>query len=317
MPRAGARRPEPSRPAAPLNSLRALGYPRPGPPPDLRTTSRATPARSGSPGPLITPEVHDPHVELRGVGVAFDERRVFDGLDVAFERGRIAVVMGSSGGGKSTLLRLVGGLQRPDTGSVRVAGEEVTALGELGLARMRRRLGMQFQNGALLDSMNVFENVALPLREHGRGSAAEIAGRVRETLASVGLHDVEPLLPRELSGGMLRRVAFARAIVMEPEILLADEPFSGLDPPNVSRIEHLLVDLNRRLGLTVLVTSHHLASSLRLADRIVLLRDHRALVGTPRELAQSADSEIRAFMGADGAAYLAAAAAGGEDRAVR
>ncbi len=157
-------------------------------------------------------------------------------------------------------------------------------------------------------SPNVFENLALPLREHGRGSAADVAARVRETLDAVGLDDVEGLLPRELSGGMLRRVAFARAIVMEPEILLADEPFSGLDPPNVARIERLLVELNRRLGLTVLVTSHHLASSLRLADRIVLLRDRKALVGTPRELAGSADSAIREFMGADGAAFLQAAA---------
>ncbi len=253
------------------------------------------------------PDEQDAHVELTGVRVAFGDRAVFDGLDVAFERGRVSVIMGSSGCGKSTLLRLIGGLQRPDAGEVRVVDEQIDGLGEIGLGRVRRRLGMQFQNGALLDSMTVFDNIALPLREHGRGGAAEIAERVRATLDSVGLDEVETLLPGELSGGMLRRVAFARAIVMEPEILLADEPFSGLDPPNVSRIESLLVDLNRRLGLTVLVTSHHLASSLRLADRIVLLRDLKALVGTPRELAGSADSAIREFMGADGAAYLLAA----------
>ena len=129
---------------------------------------------------------------------------------------------------------------------------------------------------------------------------------MHRTLESVGLEGVDTLLPGELSGGMLRRAAFARAIVMEPEILLCDEPFSGLDPPNVARIEHLLVDLKKRLGLTILVTSHHMASSLRMADRIVLLRAGRAVVGAPEALAASDDSEIRAFMGEDGAAYLAA-----------
>jgi len=270
--------------------------------------SRRGVARSRSPFSLPTADAQAAHVELAGVRLAFEDRTVFEGLDVGFERGRVSVVMGSSGGGKSTLLRLVAGLQRPDTGSVRVADEEVTTLGEIGLSRMRHRLGMQFQNGALLDSMTVFENVSLPLREHGRGDRDAIAARVARTLEAVGLHDVEALLPRELSGGMLRRVAFARAIVMEPEILLCDEPFSGLDPPNVSRIESLLVDLNRRLGLTVLVTSHHVASSLRMADRLVLLREGRATGGTPRELAASEDSAIRDFMGADGAAYLASAA---------
>jgi phospholipid/cholesterol/gamma-HCH transport system ATP-binding protein len=246
------------------------------------------------------------HVEIEDVRLAFGSRPVFEGLDVSFARGRVTVIMGGSGCGKSTLLRLVGGLQRPDSGSVRVVGEEVTGLGEIALGRVRRHLGMLFQNGALLDSMTIFDNVALPLREHRRGDAVAIARRVRETLDAVGLPDVEELLPRELSGGMLRRAAFARAIVMEPEVLLADEPFSGLDPPNVERIEGLLVDLNRRLGLTVLVTSHHMASSLRMADLVVLLREGRAVVGTPRELASSADSSIRDFMGADGQAYLAA-----------
>jgi len=248
---------------------------------------------------------HSLHVELSGVRLGFGARAVFDGLDVGFERGRISVIMGSSGCGKSTLLRLVGGLLRPDAGAVRVGDEVVSEMGEIGLARVRHRLGMLFQNGALLDSMSVFDNVALPLREHRRGTASEIAGRVHATLESVGLHDIDDLLPGELSGGMLRRAAFARAIVMEPEVLLVDEPFSGLDPPNVVRIEHLLTDLKQHLGLTILVTSHHMASSLRMADHIVLLRDGGAVVGTPEALAASADSEIRDFMGEDGTAYLA------------
>lgn len=260
---------------------------------------------------------HDHHVALAGVHLGFGARPVFEGLDVGFERAHISVIMGGSGCGKSTLLRLVGGLLKPDAGEVRVGDEVVSALGEIGLARVRHRLGMLFQNGALLDSMSVFDNVALPLREHRRGSTAEIAQRVHATLESVGLSEVDELLPGELSGGMLRRAAFARAIVMEPEVLLVDEPFSGLDPPNVGRIEHLLTDLKQRLGLTILVTSHHMASSLRMADRIVLLREGRAVAGTPEALAASADSEIRDFMGEDGTAYLAThgagAAPGGSD----
>jgi len=164
---------------------------------------------------------------------------------------------------------------------------------------------MLFQNGALLDSMTVLENVGLPLREHTRQGPREIAERVSRVLAAVGLEDVETLLPRELSGGMLRRVAFARAIVMEPEILLCDEPFSGLDPLNVTRIEALLVRLNRELGLTVVVTSHHMASSLRMADQMILLRDHGCVAGTPAALAGGGDEGVIEFLGEDGAAYLA------------
>jgi len=223
--------------------------------------------------------------------------------------------MGGSGTGKSTILRMIGGLQRPDRGSIRVAGQEITGLGEIDLSRMRQRLGMLFQNGALLDSMTVFENVALPLVEHAGLSSAQIADRVHERLEAVGLTDVDDLLPGELSGGMLRRAAFARAIVMEPEILLCDEPFSGLDPPNVSRIEALLVHLKRDLGLTIIVTSHHMASSLRMAERLLLLQQQGgAVIGTPAELAASRDSAIADFIGEDGAAFLARQRAAADGR---
>ncbi len=220
-------------------------------------------------------------------------------------RGGIHVLLGGSGTGKSTLLRMIGGLQRPDSGEVHVAGHSLMRLREKDLGEIRKGIGMLFQNGALLDSMTVLENVSLPLREHTRASPQEIQTRIGEVLASVGLDDVEGLLPRELSGGMLRRVAFARAIVMEPEILLCDEPFSGLDPLNVSRIEDLLVELNRKLGLTIVVTSHHMASSLRMADQMILLRDRSCVAGTPEELADSGDERVREFLGEDGHAYLA------------
>jgi len=242
---------------------------------------------------------------MRDVALAFGRRRVFDGLDCGFAKGRISILMGGSGTGKSTLLRLIGGLQRPDRGSIRVAGQEVVAASESARVSARARLGMLFQNGALLDSMSVFENVALPLREHTRLTEAETADRVHDRLAAVGLSDVDELLPGELSGGMLRRAALARAIVMEPEILLCDEPFSGLDPPNVSRIEALLTHLNRDRGLTMIVTSHHMATSLRMAHRIMLLRGGRCIEGSPRQLATSPDSAIREFLGKDGAEYLA------------
>jgi len=244
-------------------------------------------------------------ISVRDVSLAFGHRVVFDGLDCALRKGGIHLLLGGSGTGKSTLLRMIGGLQRPDSGEVRVAGQLLTTLSEHELGDIRKGIGMLFQNGALLDSMSVLENVGLPLREHTKQPLDEIRQRVTSVLDAVGLEDVEPLLPRELSGGMLRRVAFARAIVMEPEILLCDEPFSGLDPLNVTRIENLLMRLNRELGLTIVVTSHHMASSLRMADQMILLRDHGCVAGTPEVLAASDDEEVREFLGEDGHAYLA------------
>ena len=230
---------------------------------------------------------------------------MFKGLTCQFAKGQIHLLLGGSGTGKSTLLRMIGGLQRPDSGEVRVANQSLTTLRERELGEIRKGIGMLFQNGALLDSMTVLENVGLPLREHTRESPSKIRERVLGVLDSVGLDRVETLLPRELSGGMLRRVAFARAIVMEPEILLCDEPFSGLDPLNVTRIESLLVKLNRELGLTIVVTSHHMASSLRMANQMILLRDGGCVAGTPEALADSGDADIAEFLGEDGRAYLA------------
>lgn len=237
--------------------------------------------------------------------LAFGRRKVFDGLSCRMQKGGIHLLLGGSGTGKSTLLRMIGGLQRPDSGEVRVAGNLLSEKSERELGEIRKQIGMLFQNGALLDSMTVLENVGLPLREHLRESWSEIATQVARVLKSVGLDGVEGLLPRELSGGMLRRVAFARAIVMEPEILLCDEPFSGLDPINVSRIEDLLVELNRTLGLTIVVTSHHMASSLRMASQMILLRRGTCIAGSPETLASSVDPEVTDFLGEDGRSFLA------------
>jgi len=240
-----------------------------------------------------------PHVALRGVRMAYDDRVVFDGLDATFARGRISVILGGSGSGKSTLLRLVGGLVQPDSGRIEVAGRDVTCLSERELFEVRAKLGMLFQGGALLDSLTVFDNLALPLREHAAADEAEVARRVHGQLAAVGLDDVDELLPGQLSGGMLRRAALARAMILEPEILLCDEPFSGLDPLSLKRIEALLSGINRRFGTTILVVSHHIPSTLRLADQVLLLLPERSVTGSPEALRTSADREVPGFLDED------------------
>ena len=210
-------------------------------------------------------------------------------------RGRISVILGGSGSGKSTILRLIGGLIHPQAGAVVVDGRDITRLTEHGLYIVRRKLGMLFQGGALLDSDTVFANLALPLREQTTMSGQEIADAVHASLAAVGLQDVDGLLPGELSGGMLRRVALARAIIRKPAVLLCDEPFSGLDPVSLRRIEALLVDINRQSHVTLLVVSHDVPSTMRMADRVVLLLGDRAVEGSPEQLRTSSDKEAADF----------------------
>jgi phospholipid/cholesterol/gamma-HCH transport system ATP-binding protein len=250
---------------------------------------------------MSEPEVQEFRIAFDGVYLMRGERVIFDGLSCGFPRSRISVVLGGSGAGKSTMMQMIGGLQRPDSGSVRVADQDITAFSETELFKVRDRIGMLFQGGALLDSMTVFENVALPLCEHTRLSDADIEAEVNRRLVAVGLADTGHLYPRQLSGGMSRRAALARAIVTDPEILLVDEPFSGLDPINVRRIETLLVDLNRHLDLTLIVTSHHMASSLRMADRLVFMVDGIAIAGSPADLLKSEDERVVEFLNAESA----------------
>lgn len=247
----------------------------------------------------MTGPMNETRISVEGVHLRRGDRTVFQGLDCRFGRGEISVLMGGSGAGKSTLLRMIGGLVRPDQGSICVAGEMVNLLSERELYRVRDRIGMLFQEGALLDSMTVFSNVALPLREHTELSDHDIAAEVGRRLEAVGLENTEHLYPRELSGGMLRRAALARAIVSDPEIVLCDEPFSGLDPVNVRRIEDLLVELNRRLGITLVLTSHHVPSSLRMADQIVFMVDGEAVCGPPDQLRNGSDKRARDFFDAE------------------
>jgi phospholipid/cholesterol/gamma-HCH transport system ATP-binding protein len=232
--------------------------------------------------------------------MAYGNRPVFDGLSCQFPRGRISVVLGGSGSGKSTILRLIGGLVRPQDGRVVVDGEEVNRLPERGLRKLRNKLGMLFQGGALLDSYDVFENLALPLREQNRASKKQIAEEVHAALEAVGVAGVEALLPRQLSGGMRRRVALARALIRKPQILLCDEPFSGLDPASVKRIESLLVGLNRQFAMTLIVVSHDIPSTLRMAEQVLLLLGGRTAQAAPAALRQSDDPEVREFLSEDG-----------------
>jgi phospholipid/cholesterol/gamma-HCH transport system ATP-binding protein len=239
------------------------------------------------------------HLAFNDVCMAFGERPVFDHLSFSFPAGRISVILGGSGSGKSTSLRLIGGLIQPLSGRIFVDGEEITQLSERRMYGVRTKLGMLFQGGALLDSMTVFDNLAFPLRERTRIGNAEIAARVQETLAAVGLHDADDLLPSQLSGGMIKRAALARAIVMRPTILLCDEPFSGLDPISARRIETLLNEINRRFNMTVVVVSHDIPSTMRLASQVLVLLPDGAVCDTPAALQASKDPRVSSFLNPD------------------
>jgi len=224
-------------------------------------------------------------VEARDVHFARGDRSIFRGLSCRFPRGKISVVAAASGGGKTTLLRMIACLLLPDRGSIVADGSlDLTQLARDEVARYRRRVGMLFQFGALLDTFTLYDNVALPLREHSELGEEQIRAEVRRVFDAVGLEEVDHLLPGELSGGMVKRAGLARALIEKPELLLCDEPFSGLDPPTVRRVEELLVSVNRRFGATLVVTSHHPQSTLRIADHLVMIDDGAAVEGAPREL---------------------------------
>jgi phospholipid/cholesterol/gamma-HCH transport system ATP-binding protein len=242
-------------------------------------------------------------VDIRNVNYAVNGRPIFAGLDMQVPRGRITAVMGPSGTGKTTLLRLITGQVIADTGSIVVAGQELLGVKRADLYVLRRRMGMLFQNGALLTDFSVFENVAFPLREHTDLSERLIRELVLTKLQAVGLRGAAELMPAELSGGMSRRVALARAIVMDPEILIYDEPFVGLDPISLGVILRLIRRLNDALGITSIVVSHDVQEISTVADLVFLLSGGKvAAKGTPQQL-QSYPSEIvRQFVGglADG-----------------
>jgi phospholipid/cholesterol/gamma-HCH transport system ATP-binding protein len=234
-------------------------------------------------------------VELRK---AFDRAEVLRGVSFTLDKGETLVVMGGSGSGKTVLLRHVAGLLRPDAGEVRVFGRNIERLGEDELLPIRRRMGYVFQGAALFDSLSVLENVAFPLREHTSMPGDEIRARVVQVLGQVALgEDVLPLLPSELSGGMRKRVGIARALVIEPEMLLFDEPTAGLDPTNSKTVGELILKLKGGVCDTSIVVTHDIELAKTVADRVAILMDGRfAVVGRMEEVMTSGNPAVQAFL---------------------
>jgi phospholipid/cholesterol/gamma-HCH transport system ATP-binding protein len=240
-------------------------------------------------------------IEFRGVTKAFGTNAVLDAVDLSVYPGEVLVILGGSGSGKSVSLRQMNGLDHPDEGRVLVEGEDITDLSEEALGHVRRKVGMLFQGGALFDSMSVFENIAFALREHTEMSDADIEARVVEVLGFVNLGpEVCGLLPSSLSGGMKKRVSLARTVALKPDVLLYDEPTTGLDPVTAMTINRLIVDLNERLHTTSVVVTHDIASALFVADRIAFLKSGRfVFIGTPEEAKTASVPELRAFLAAE------------------
>lgn len=242
--------------------------------------------------------VGDHLIEVDDVWKAFDAAPVLRGVSVEVARGETVVVMGGSGSGKTVMLRLIAGLLRPDRGHIRLFGHNIEGLSEEELLPLRRRMGYVFQGAALFDSLSVLENVAYPLREHTRLSEAEIRDRVAKFLGLVGLgEEVLPLLPSELSGGMRKRVGIARALVVEPEVLLFDEPTAGLDPTNSRLVAELISQVHTGVCDTAVVVTHDLELTKTVADRAAILIDGRfAALGTLAAVLGSDNPDVHAFL---------------------
>ena len=241
-----------------------------------------------------------PAVELRHVSKAFGTLRVLDDVCLAVPAGRAVCILGRSGTGKSVTLKHIVGLLAPDSGQVLVEGEDITPLKGADLARVRKRIGLLFQNAALFDSISVGENVAFPLRRHSRMRDEEIRARAQDLLAQVGLEREYDKMPADLSGGMKKRAGLARALVLDPPIVLADEPSAGLDPVTAGEIDALLVALNDRAGTTLIVVTHNIPSARVIGDELVFLHEGRILArGDAAALDRSAIPLVRQFMSSE------------------
>ncbi len=239
----------------------------------------------------------DKLIEIRDLVYSRGARRIFDGLNLTIQSGRVTALMGPSGTGKTTLLRLITRQLVPDSGNILVDGVDIASLSLRELYELRQRFGMLFQNGALLTDLTVFENVAFPLREHTKLTNRLIRHVVLTKLHAVGLRGAADLMPGELSGGMARRVALARAMVMDPDILIYDEPFVGLDPISMGVIVRLVRRMNDALGITSIIVSHDIQEVTTVADCSFLLSDGRvAASGSPEELTQASSDIVRQFM---------------------
>ncbi len=236
-------------------------------------------------------------IEVKGLYKSFGDQEVLRGVDLLVPKGQITVILGRSGAGKSVLLKHMIGLIRPDRGQILVMGKDITKMREKELTQLRKRFGMLFQEGALFDSLTVAENVAFPLREHTDLSEKEIREIVKEKLSQVGLAGDMEKMPAELSGGMRRRAALARALALDPDIVLFDEPTTGLDPVVAATIEDLIIETQRRLGKTFVVITHDLKTALRIGQKLALLdRGQIALQGRPEDVLRSGHPLLEAFL---------------------
>jgi phospholipid/cholesterol/gamma-HCH transport system ATP-binding protein len=238
-------------------------------------------------------------VELRDIRFGYGERVILDGITLTVPRGKVTALMGASGGGKTTVLRLIGGQYRAQSGSLTFDGQEISTLDQAGLYAVRRRMGMLFQFGALFTDLSVFDNVAFPLREHTDLSESMVRDIVLMKLEAVGLRGARDLMPSEVSGGMARRVALARAMALDPQLVMYDEPFAGLDPISLGTAARLIRQLNDTLGLTSVIVSHDLDETFHIADQVIVLANGKiAAQGTPDEVRHSTDPLVHQFVSA-------------------
>jgi phospholipid/cholesterol/gamma-HCH transport system ATP-binding protein len=236
-------------------------------------------------------------VEISGVEFSYGANRVLKGLDLRIERGKLVAILGASGSGKSTLLRLIGGQVKPDRGTVKVAGKIVHELDTRALYDLRRKMGMMFQAGGLFTDISVFENIAFPMREHVKLPESVLRRIVLMKLQAVGLRGTHTLSPGDLSGGMARRVALARAIAFDPMLAMYDEPFGGLDPISINVIANLVRKLNDALGATSIIVSYDVSEAVKLVDYVYVIADGVvAGEGTPDEMLASRDPYVHQFM---------------------
>jgi phospholipid/cholesterol/gamma-HCH transport system ATP-binding protein len=264
----------------------------------MGSRARSQQRRSGVPSSVPSAKADgDPLVRIRGLVFRRAERVIFDGVDIDIRQGRVTAIMGPSGTGKTTLLKLIGGQLRPDAGSIEVAGANVHALSQKRLYHLRTRMGMLFQSGALLTDLSVYDNVAYPLREHTRLPDSMIRKLVLLKLEAVGLRGARDLMPAELSGGMARRVALARAIALDPMMIMYDEPFTGQDPISMGVLVKLIRHLNDASRLTSIVVSHDVAETAAIADEIYVISHGKVMgQGSPENLKNSDSAWVRQFM---------------------